>query len=208
MRIGHAWLWMLFTLAGSACGGARLGAQESNDRIDCKRLAAQAATRSDAAAYREAVGQLVTCPTAGGDALAAQWKQPPADPQDLSVLAAASGRLQDERVYRAVSAVAADPTRSQPERLAALNALVGQYAAGLSLRFTDESRPNRYGSEYVQIAVGFGDRGTVGSQPPKAGTTEEVLELLSRLGGSDPDARVRAIAQYLAKRLPQYGEAS
>ena len=167
----------------------------------CQRAATALRGRPAAGAYSNAVSELPSCATAGAQGLRAQWEQPPSDTAAQRVLGEVTPRLRDRQVFDAVLAVFRDPGRPRTVRLAALEALMGYYQPGLTVKYVEPVQKVSHGSAYVM--VGRGERFTKGSTsaPLTPASRREILQALQQAGAADPDERVRLISSYIYSRL-------
>jgi len=166
----------------------------------CRRAATSLHGRPAAGDYSNAVSELPSCATAGAQGLRAQWQQPPSDTAAQRVLGEVTPRLRDRQVFDAVLAAFRDPGRSRTVRLAALEALMGYYQPGLSVKYVEPVQAVNHGSAYVM--AGWGDKTTTsGATPLSTDTRGEILAALDQVGNQDPDERLRLISTYIRTRL-------
>jgi hypothetical protein len=204
--MSRAFQWQMEVVGLALLMPFRLAAQEVPDSSlasVCDRAAATVAREHSGQQYYLAVSDVASCPQRGAPALIGQWQRPPRDTVALRVLGEVSPRIRDGELFLAVRQVFMDPTRPRLERLAALNALVGYYNPRLSLRFPEPGHGNLPGSAYVMIGMGNPVITRPGGTPLTATVQQDVLRVLSEVGSTDPDERVRKIASYVAGRLPR-----
>src|SRR5262249_32049601 len=116
---------MLLAAAGPI--PVRLGAQALSGDTSMAHACAKAVTALDRGQSREAtyqaIGQLQTCPNAGGH-LASQWRKPKTDTVAMRLLGQVSGRVSDQRLFEVVQQTALDVSRPRELRREAIRALV------------------------------------------------------------------------------------
>jgi len=175
---------------------------DSSSRIDCAGQAAALDRRSDVVAYRQAIVQVQSCPSAVA-AVVAAWRQMPTDSINLELLGSISGYFRDQRVLDAATSVALDSQRRRAERLAAFRTLVRYCRWDNVLYYHNLDTPNLHGAQYVMFGTETRERPTMtpGDVPLAVSACQSVRETFEAIGASDGDPVVKAIAGRLATRL-------
>ena len=151
--------------------------------------------------YRDALMTLVGCGDAGVNALVAEWTHPPDDSVMVFMLAGASSRLRDARVYSAVRRSFADRDIADAVRLAAVKVLMSYLDSSFTMAFREPPVPTESGAGYV--LTGRYDHPIsvkTGSCPLPPGVRSELLQLLDDVG-HEGNGRVAKVARYLERRL-------
>ena len=155
--------------------------------------------------YRDALMTLVGCGDAGVNALAVEWTHPPDDSVMVFMLAGASSRLRDARVYSAVRRSFADRDIADAVRLAAVKVLMSYVDSSFTMAFREPPVPTESGAGYV--LTGRYDHPIsvkTGSCPLPPGVRSELLQLLDDVG-HEGNGRVAKVARYLERRLKAGG---
>lgn len=200
MRLG-AFALALAAMA-TAVAPAALLAQDTaatND-AECASIAATL-RRSPAALNRADAAAVLDCPDHGPQLLADLWSMPPADSAALSRLAGLSGRLQDARLFAAVTRAALRSDLSTNGRLHALASLVKLMHPCLAVavvRTNVDAHTTR-----LTVMVGNVDHpgASRGRQPLSPSVWSDGLGVLLQASSDDSNAEVRAAADKLHKLL-------
>jgi hypothetical protein len=110
-------------------------------------------------------------------------------------------QLRDRQVLNAVLRVFRDSGRPRALRLAALEALMGYYQPGLSVKYVEPIKSVKHGSAYVMVGRGEGATTTSRTSPLTPASRKEILLTLQQAGAGDRDERVRQISAYIHDRL-------
>jgi hypothetical protein len=121
------------------------------------------------------------------------------DSATLALLQGVTGHLRDHRLLGVMSRAASDGSRPTDVRLAAIGVLVVYYDSSLTAAFPDRGAAATRPRDYVLLGSQTHPVAIQGREPlVQAETRATILALLSKLGQSDADGRVRNSAQYLA----------
>ncbi len=141
--------------------------------------------------------EVVRCPVTGPSALAWYWSRSDRMDEIEDWIVAASARIRDQRVFRAVSAVARS-SRPRADRIDALMVLARYY--------DDRYRPSEAFLEGDELGpslprrVGIGEP-VVGLDPLPADSRAQIGRIVFQLAMSDPDSGVRSAAHRLRQAL-------
>lgn len=172
-----AWL----ATAGVACANATTReARIPGARDDCEAAAVQVANR---AATAETFKALAWCDETGPTALAATWRNLPADTVRLRTFLFASANIRDGRIFGAAHATAIDSTRRARERAAALLVLVAQVDSTATVTVVPASRKEVW---RAQLARGSHASQIVGTKPLPSDAHERVSGLVQRIAVDVP----------------------
>ncbi len=190
---------------GAALVPAALRAQaaaDTNSKIDCSAEAGALDGRGDVVAYRRAIVQIQSCPSAVG-AIVAAWRELPTDSINLELLGSISGYFRDQRVLDAATGVALASKRRRAERLAAFRTLVRYCRSDNVLHYRNLNAPHLLGSQYVMFGTEAreGPIAMPGDVPLAASACRSVRATFEAIGESGGDPVVKAIASRLAARL-------
>ncbi len=168
----------------------------------CTRDKATLAHSGSRTAYIQAISNIQSCGALAGEVLAEEWRRPPTDSASLMVLAFVSGGVRDRRIYDAARDVAVSLDAAPVTRLAAIAALAAHADASVRLSYfvPAESSVGTNPGVRIERLTHLPATGPWGPPLPESAFSD-VVSLLSRLGDSDPDARVRTVAAYVAKRM-------
>ncbi len=111
---------MLF-IAESAYG--QRGAVSPQKEQECRGREARLMAAGRADSLENLLSSTIECPDAGGDLLAKRWLQAPEDSASLNQLVWFSARLQDGRIFNAVTRVASDRSKSTLVRANAIRVM-------------------------------------------------------------------------------------
>lgn len=201
---GHGVLGVLVVVAIAAPAAA----QETNDsevrhRNECRLAAQVLSTGHPHPRYAWAHGKIGTCADEGPAYFAAEWNTVPADTALLRELIGNSTRWRDARIHARLRETAADRTRSDAVRVAAMIALAGYVDPYVAIDLAD-LRPPAGPIERIRFYGGTGVHAVQmpGAQPVGS-VTSEVLALLNGIARdrvSEP-REVWYAAAALARRL-------
>lgn len=181
---------------------APLAAQEPSvsAAAACDRATTAMATHPHGQAYADALADLRGCGDRTAAVLAAEWRRRPTDAVELHALAIQSSAVMDRHVADAARAVLVDVSAPRPQRLAALEALVGQVSPALSVTWIDTSASGTPGVPTARVGQRLDmSRPTRGE--PSALAPDALVGVLRSLAASDPDAVVRRAATNIAGEL-------
>jgi hypothetical protein len=138
---------------------------------------------------------IVEC-SGAGTALARAWSPPPSDPLEVAELRRASMQLADLDLLNATLAVLQDVSRPMLTRRAALQVVVVQYAPQYEVGDATWDEPESAGlgfrSDYYQVQ---------GSHPVTAADRQRIITVLTTMGVSEPDLKLRAVSHAIAAYL-------
>lgn len=149
------------------------------------------------------ISRLASCPVSGPEALQAAWQSATRlSDTGVEALIRSSRRNRDGRLYSAVSAIAADPSRATVLRLAALSVLASYYRPDMTPS-VHWLRSARVGDPVPSASDAYSAAGLVSL--PESRTTE-FPRLLQELVQSGADSAVSSAAlrmrQYIALTYP------
>lgn len=172
-----------------------------NDIQMCPQAELALRNRPQGKEYRNVIGALMRCPEAGPRAFATQWRRPPDDSSAIQLLADASARFRDRRVFEAASSALLNPSNSRTVRLAAIRALIAQFDQKLDVAYRTPPTLGIGGRGYVMLGELDHPSGQDGAEPLGPSARTDVVELLKRVGSGNADNVVRDVSRYLAERL-------
>lgn len=179
--------------------GSSVAAGQAGEPGWCKEASAKAGARGAAVGD---IQRLAACGISGPEAVAGLWRQAPIA-TDVDLLAGVSGALRDERVYLAVSQVAASTSRPAAERLQALRVLYALLGNGDLPRYEALLRPRIGGMPYdVETESSpHRRRGVPVERPLDEARVAQLPSLLYQLATSDGDPLVRGAAARLRQAI-------
>ena len=188
------------SLAESRYSSPRTSIQSSQAESACRRESALI-NSSDLAVQRRQMNLATTCPDAGGELLAAKWRNPPRDSATLDILAASSKRLKDARVTEAALAAASNRSNNRAQRTKALEVLVGQ--VGVYLTFgpiIQQGEKNLQTGETKMLDMVSASRRegvefVNGAMPVTAALRSQIVETLRSLELQQDDQYVKLAAK-------------
>jgi hypothetical protein len=141
--------------------------------------------------------EVVRCPVTGPSALAVYWSQSDRFDEIEDWIVGASGRIRDERVFRAVSAVARSD-RPRADRIDALIVLARYYDYRYrpTEAFLEGDEPGPSLPRWVGIR-----EPVVGLDPLPPDSRAQIGRLVFQLAMSDPDSGIRSAAHRLRQAL-------
>lgn len=145
---------------------------------------------------RWALGFITLCPGEAAPALGAQWagKSVPSA-AELNELVLSSQHIRDQRLFDAVAATARSVTHPFALRVAALEVLASYVDKRVVVSAHDLEHPDTA----AHLPLGTDAFPVDGAVPLDADARAGALALFAALAAEDPDARVRAAAQYLTR---------
>ncbi len=201
-RIARLQLPAMLSLLVPGCLWAQSGSPESARQAACERSRNKMAARATGEDFRRAVVNVQSCsPDEAAEALANAWNSAPQDTAALRLLGEVGGRVADRRVLAAALQVAGNTGGSLQERLAAFRTLAAYAVPGTVLLYHDLDRTNLPGVGYVMIGSNEHQDVIQGSQRLGKAEIGQILDTFRRLGRSDPNTTVKAVAAHLAERL-------
>src|SRR5574338_1335074 len=158
----------------------------------CGRHRAALAHPSSHEAYLGALRSIQVCGAMAGEVLGQQWRHPPEDSATVMLLGDGSASVRDRRLYEAVRDAAMSPGGATTARLAAIAALVAYADSTVRVTYWAIPRSEAVAAPPVSFprVLHFPSREPWVAPLPLSAWSD-VVALLSRLGESDPDDRVR-----------------
>ena len=168
----------------------------------CERLATTLAAGRNQATYRQAMGNLQSCPEGlATPVLLLQWQQPPQDTSAINALATTTKRFRDQRLLEAVLRIAANVSLPTQMRIATFHTLVAYVDPHTVVIFRQLDRKGLSGSRYVLLGSIDHDNSEAGGMPLRTSASREIIQFFADLGAGDPDSTVRSTAKFLAEQL-------
>jgi hypothetical protein len=197
-------LVLTLSLHGLAC------AQGNYDEVGRRQIAEscerakhalpQAATKGEK--IRNIVA-LQECDEEGVQLLRNYWRTAADDDQVVGTLASVSVRLNDRRLYEAARSVLLDNARSESTRLSALTVLVAGFDPSLAVAFPAPTVPMQ--STYVALGHTSHRPSRKAPQPVGHEARTDLLTVLDGLASTEPNERIRKVAQELGPLLRRRG---
>ncbi|NUO64837.1 MAG: hypothetical protein HOQ11_06630 [Gemmatimonadaceae bacterium] len=184
--------------------GPSVGAQESATADSARlRERCQFASRALASGHPDphrqwALNFIRLCPGDAGPVLAAQWEGGNAaspSPAELNDLVFSSQKIRDQRVFDAAAAVARSVSTPSSLRFGALQVLASYADSTVAVSLDDLEHPNTAASLRVSTDV----FPTAGAVPLATDVRARALAIFASLAANEPDAGIRAAAQYLSR---------
>jgi hypothetical protein len=184
-----------------ACLWGQATGEQDTKRAACDKARRTLESRGRSEEVRHSIVEIQVCPDLAATSLAAVWDAPPADTAALRLLGEVSGTISDRGMLEKVSAVAGNGGRPLNERLAAIQALASYAVPGTVLLFRGLDRPGLPGGAYVMVGRSSERVPSNGPRPLVAADRAQAMQTLQRIGQTDNDRIVKAIAEYLGRRL-------
>lgn len=195
-------LVLIFSIRGSASAQGdysdvgRRQIQESCKQA--KHALPQAATKNDK--VRNIVA-LQECGDEGVQLLRDYWRAVPDDSEVVGALAGVSARVNDRRLYDVARSVLLDTGRSESTRLGALTVLVAGFDQSLVAAFPAPTVPMQ--STYVALGHANHRPSRKPLRPVGDEAKTDLLTVLDGLASTEPNERIRKVAQELGPLLRQ-----
>lgn len=142
---------------------------------------------------------LQDCGEDGIELLTDYWRNPAEAESVVDVLAGVSGRVNDRRLYQAARSALLDRGRSETSRLGGLSVMVAGYDPSLAVAFSAPTKPMI--TTYVSLGhVSHADHEEK-HQPVRAYARKDLPAVLRGLAASEPNERIRKVAEELGPLL-------
>lgn len=181
-------------------------AQEADSEVG-RRMVAESCDRAkhgkpQATSKDQKIANIVALQDCGDDGIESlrdYWMQDGADGDVTATLASVSGRLNDRRLYEAARSVLLNVNRPERSRLSALTVLVAGYDPSIAVAFPAPTKPMH--STYVALGQTSHANRKEGLHPVRGYAKSDLPQILERLATSDPNERIRKVAQELGPLL-------
>ncbi len=144
---------------------------------------------------------LQECGDEGVQLLGNYWEIATDDSDVVGALARVSARINDRRLYDAARSVLLDTRRSESTRLGALTVLVAGFDPSLVVGFAARTAPMQ--STYVALGHTSNRPSRKAPRPVGDEAKSDLLTVLDNLASTEPNERVRKVAQELGPLLRQ-----
>lgn len=195
-------LLLMFSVRSSA------SAQEDSAEVDRRQIAESCERAKHALPQAVKKGEKIEnivalqgCGDEGVQMLRDYWRTAPDDSELVKVLANVSARVNDRRLYEVARSVLLDTGRSEATRLGALKVLVAGFDPSLAVGFPAPTVPMQ--STYVGLGHTSHRPSRKAPQPVGDQAKADLLKVLDGLASTEPNERIRKVAQELGPLLRQ-----